>query len=150
AVGRQIFRFQATLEQFAGDSVMSIFNDPVACADHTAQAVQMALAARDQTEGLARGWRLSGFDLGVGYGIAAGHATLGRVGFEGRFDYRATGTVVNLAARLCAHAKGGQILLAPKAYAAVTDIVDVEAVGPLQLKGLPQPIQAYNVTGIKG
>jgi adenylate cyclase len=149
AVGRQIFRFQATLEQFAGDSVMSIFNDPVACADHTAQAVQMALAARDQTEALARGWRLSGFDVGVGYGIAAGHATLGRVGFEGRFDYRATGTVVNLASRLCGQARGGQILLSPRAYASVTDLVDVESAGLLELKGFPQPVQAYNVIGLK-
>ena len=141
-VGHLILDYQATLEQFVGDSIMAIFNDPVPCVDHTAQAVRMAVESRDGTNALAQGWRLNGYDLDVGIGIAEGHATLGRVGFEGRFDYRATGTVVNLAARLCAHATGGQILLAPKAYAAVTDIVDVEAVGPLQLKGLPQPIQA--------
>jgi class 3 adenylate cyclase len=150
AVGRQIFRFQATLEQFAGDSVMSIFNDPVACEDHTAQAVQMALASREETEALAQRWRLRGYDLGVGYGIAAGHATLGRVGFEGRFDYRATGTVVNLASRLCGRAQGGQILLSPRAYSSVTDIVDVENAGMLELKGFHQPVQAYSVVGIKG
>jgi adenylate cyclase len=148
-VGHLILDYQATLEQFVGDSIMAIFNDPVLCVDHTAQAVRMAVDSRDGTNALARGWRLNGYDLDVGIGIAEGHATLGRVGFEGRFDYRATGTVVNLAARLCARATGGQILLAPKAYAAVTDLVDVEPVGPLQLKGFPQPIQAYNVTGIK-
>jgi adenylate cyclase len=149
AVGRQIFRFQATLEQFAGDSVMSIFNDPVACADHTAQAVRMALAARELTEALGQEWRLRGYDLDVGYGIAAGHATLGRVGFEGRFDYRATGSVVNLASRLCGRALGGQILLSPRAYSSVTELIDVESVGPLELKGFPQPVQAYNVVGLK-
>ena len=148
-VGHLILDYQATLEQFVGDSIMAIVNDPVPCVDHTAQAVRMAVDSRDATNALARGWRLNGYDLDVGVGIAEGHATLGRVGFEGRFDYRATGTVVNLAARLCAQAAGGQILLAPKAYAAITDLVDVEPVGPLQLKGFPQPIQAYNVTGIR-
>jgi adenylate cyclase len=149
AVGRLILQYQATLEQFAGDSIMAIFNDPVACIDHTVQAVRMATDARDATNVFAQGWRLNGYDLGVGFGIAEGHATLGRVGFEGRFDYRATGTVVNLAARLCAQASGGQVLLAPRAYAAVTDLVEVDAVGPLRLKGFPQLVQAYNVTGLK-
>jgi adenylate cyclase len=148
-VGHLILDYQATLEQFVGDSIMAIFNDPVPCVDHTAQAVRMAVDSRNGTNALAQRWRLNGYDLDVGIGIAEGHATLGRVGFEGRFDYRATGTVVNLAARLCAQAAGGQILLAPKAYAAVTDLIDVEPVGPLQLKGFPQPIQAYNVTDIK-
>jgi class 3 adenylate cyclase len=110
----------------------------------------MALASREETEALAQRWRLRGYDLGVGYGIAAGHATLGRVGFEGRFDYRATGTVVNLASRLCGRAQGGQILLSPRAYSSVTDIVDVENAGMLELKGFHQPVQAYSVVGIKG
>ena len=149
AVGRQILRFQATLEQFAGDSVMAILNDPVRVADHTAVAVRMAVAVQEQMSDLGPGWRLKGYDLDAGIGIASGHATLGRVGFEGRFDYRATGTVVNLASRLCAQALGGQILLAPRAYASVTDLVEVEPVGPLELKGFPQPVRAYNVTGLK-
>ena len=149
AVGRQILRFQATLEQFAGDSVMAILNDPVRMADHTAVAVRMAVAVQEQMSDLGPGWRLKGYDLDAGIGIASGHATLGRVGFEGRFDYRATGTVVNLASRLCAQALGGQILLAPRAYASVTDLVEVEPVGPLELKGFPQPVRAYNVTGLK-
>jgi len=146
-VGNLILQHQATLEQFAGDSVMAIFNDPVRCRDHTAEAVRMALALRERARDLTPGWRLKGFDLDIGVGIADGYATLGRVGFEGRFDYRATGTVVNLAARLCAQALGGQILLAPRAYASVIDLVDAEAVGPLQLKGFHEPVLAYNVTG---
>jgi class 3 adenylate cyclase len=149
AVGQLILRFEATLEQFAGDSVMTIFNDPVPCADHTAAAVRMAVETRERTKELSHVWHLNGYDLDVSMAIAEGYATLGRVGFEGRFDYRATGTVVNLASRLCSHALGGQILLAPRAYASVTDLVDVESVGSLQLEGFHDPIHAYNVTGFK-
>jgi adenylate cyclase len=149
AVGHTTLRFEATLEQFAGDSVMTIFNDPMPCPDHTAAAVCMAVEVRERTMALSHGWRLNGYDLDVGVGIAEGYATLGRVGFEGRFDYRATGTVVNLASRLCSQALGGQILLAPRAYARVTDLADVEAVGPLRLEGFHDPIQAYNITGLK-
>jgi adenylate cyclase len=149
AVGHVTLRFEATLEQFAGDSVMTIFNDPMPCTDHTVAAVRMAVEVRERTIALSHGWRLNGYDLDVGVGIAEGYATLGRVGFEGRFDYRATGTVVNLASRLCSQALGGQILLAPRAYTSVTDLVDVEAVGPLQLEGFRDPVQAYNVTGLR-
>lgn len=149
AVGSLIIQFAATLEQFAGDSVMAIFNDPMPCPDHTATAVHMAVAVRERIQPLRHGWDLKGYDLDVGIGIAEGYATLGRVGFEGRFDYRATGTVVNLASRLCAQALGGQILLAPRAYAQVIDLVDVEAVGPLQLKGFHDPVPAYNVVGLR-
>jgi hypothetical protein len=150
-VGRQVLRFEATLEQCAGDSVTTIFNDPMPCADHTAAAVRMAVDVREQTKALSRSWHLNGYDLdvGVGVGVGEGYATLGRVGFEGRFDYRATGTVVNLASRLSSQALGGQVLLAPRAYACVTDLVDVEAVGPLQLEGFHDPVQAYNVTGLR-
>lgn len=149
AVGNMTLRFEATLE-FAGDSVMTIFNDPIPCADHTAAAVRMAVEVRERTIALSQGWRLNGYDLDVGVGIAEGYATLGRVGFEGRFDYRATGTVVQLASRLCSHALGGQILLAQRGYACVTELVDVEAVGPLRLEGFHDPVEAYNVTGLKG
>jgi adenylate cyclase len=149
AVGHMTLRFEATLEQFAGDSVMTIFNDPMPCMDHTAVAVRMAVEVRERTKALSHGWRLNGYDLDVGVGIAEGYATLGRVGFEGRFDYRATGTVVNLASRLCSQALGGQILLAQRAYACVTDLVEVEAVGPFQLEGFHDPLQAYNVAGLK-
>jgi adenylate cyclase len=149
AVGDLILRFDATLEQFAGDSVMTIFNDPMPCPNHTAAATRMAVEVRERMKGLTHAWHLKGYDLDVGIGIAEGYATLGRVGFEGRFDYRATGTVVNLASRLCSHALGGQILLAPRAYACVSDLIDAEAVGPLQLKGFHEPVQAYNVTSLK-
>jgi adenylate cyclase len=149
AVGHVTLRFAATLEQFAGDSVMTIFNDPMPCTDHTVAAVRMAVEVRERTIALSHGWRLNGYDLDVGVGIAEGYATLGRVGFEGRFDYRATGTVVNLASRLCSQALGGQILLAPRAYTSVTDLVEVEAVGRLRLEGFRDPVQAYNVTGLR-
>ena len=148
-VGRLILRYEATLEQFAGDSVMAIFNDPVPCADHTAAAVRMAVEVRDRMRVLTDAWRLNGFDLDTGIGIAEGYATLGRVGFEGRFDYRATGSVVNLAARLCAEARGGQILLSPRAFATVTGLAEIEPVGPLQLKGFHDPVQAYNVGSLR-
>jgi Adenylate and Guanylate cyclase catalytic domain len=120
----------------------------MACADHTAAAVRMAVEVREQTKALSRRWHLKGYDLDVGVGIAEGYATLGRVGFEGRSDYRATGTIVNLASRLGSQALGGQILLAPRAFACVTDLVDVEAVGPFQLEGFHDPVEAYNVTGL--
>jgi hypothetical protein len=142
-------RFGATLEQSAGNAVMAIFNDPIPCPDHSAAAVRMAVEVRERTNALSYGWRLNDFDLDVGVGIATGYATLGRVGFEGRFDYRATGTVVNLASRLGSEALGGQILLAPRAYACVTNLVDVESVGSLQLDGFPGPVEAHNVTGLK-
>jgi len=149
AVGQLILRYEATLEQFVGDSIMAIFNDPMPCPGHTAAAVRMAVEVRERMGALSDAWRRSGYDLDLGVGIAEGYATLGRVGFEGRFDYRATGTVVNLASRLCSHALGGQILLSPRAYASVTDLVDVESVGPLQFKGFHDPVQAYNVTRIR-
>jgi adenylate cyclase len=149
AVGRLILRYEATLEQFAGDSVMAIFNDPMPCIEHTATAVRMALEVREQMKALSEAWRLNGYDLDAGVGIAEGYATLGRVGFEARFDYRATGTVVNLAARLCSQALGGQILLSSRAHANVSGLVDVEPVGPLQLKGFRDPVQAYNVTRLR-
>jgi adenylate cyclase len=148
AVGNLIVRSDATLEQFAGDSVMAIFNDPMPCEAHTAVAVRTAIAVRERMKELSHDWRLKGYDLDAGIGIAEGYATLGRVGFEGRFDYRATGTVVNLASRLCTQALAGQILLSPRAYASVTELVEVEAVGPLKLKGFHDPVQAYNVTGL--
>jgi adenylate cyclase len=149
AVGIVVQRFGATLEQFAGNAVMAIFNDPIPCPDHSAAAVRMAVDVRERTNALSRGWRLNDFDLEVGVGIATGYATLGRIGFEGRFDYRATGTVVNLASRLGSEALGGQILLALRAYACVTNLVDVESLGSLQLEGFHDPVQAYNVTGLK-
>ena len=110
AMGELIFQYEGTLERFAGDGLMVFFNDPIPCDDHAARAVRMAVAMRDAVVTLARGWRKRGYQLGFGVGIAQGYATLGKVGFEGRFDYAAIGTVTNLASRLCGEAQPDQIL----------------------------------------
>jgi len=149
-LGRLIFEFGGTLERFAGDALMMFFNDPFPIEDAPLQAVRMALAMQAAMGELMVGWRKRGHDLALGIGIAVGYATLGRIGFEGRFDYGAVGSVVNLAARLCSEAKGGQILLSPKALAAVEDSVSTEPMGELILKGFHKPVPAYAVTGLRG
>ncbi len=150
AVGELVFHFDGTLEHFAGDGMMVFFNDPVPVADPQFRAVRMALAMRERVNGeLAAAWRKRGYELGLGIGIATGYATLGRIGFEGRFDYGAIGAVTNLASRLAAEARGGQILLSPRAYAPIEDLVEVELVGELSLRGLARPISAVNVLQLK-
>jgi adenylate cyclase len=146
ALGALVYRFEGTLERFAGDALMIFFNDPFPCEDPPLRAVQMALAMQERVKELSAGWRRRGYDLALGIGIAVGYATLGRIGFEGRFDYGAVGNVVNLAARLCSEAGGGQVLLGPSAFAAVERTVAAEPIGPLSLKGFQRPIQAYLVT----
>jgi class 3 adenylate cyclase/HAMP domain-containing protein len=146
-LGQLIFQFGGTLERFAGDALMMFFNDPFPSPDPPLEAVQMALAMQERIAELRIGWRKRGHDLGLGIGIAVGYATLGRIGFEGRFDYGAVGSVVNLAARLCAEALGGQILLADRAYLAVEGKVAAQALAPFTLKGFHLPVQAYLVTG---
>ena len=136
------------MERFAGDALMMFFNDPFPIEDAPLRAVRMALAMQSRVADLIVDWRKRGHDLGLGIGIAVGYATMGRIGFEGRFDYGAVGSVVNLAARLCSEAKGGQILLAPKALAAVEDAVSAEPVGELTLKGFHKPVPAFAVTGL--
>ncbi len=148
-LGKLIFEFGGTLERFAGDALMMFFNDPFPTPDPPLQAVRMAVAMQARVAELQAGWRRRGHDLALGIGIALGYATLGRIGFEGRFDYGAVGSVVNLAARLCGEALGGQILLAPGAFAAVEGIVAAEPYGPLTLKGFHRPIQAYLVDASK-
>jgi adenylate cyclase len=145
ALGRLIHKYEATLEHYAGDGVMVWFNDPLPCPDPCERAVRMAIEMRADVATLAAKWRRQGHDLGFGIGIAHGYATLGRIGFEGRFDYAAVGTVVNLAARLCDHAQNGQILLDPKVHAFVESITTTELTGELTLKGLHRPIVAFNV-----
>jgi adenylate cyclase len=145
-LGKLIFEFGGTLERFAGDALMMFFNDPFPTPDAPLKAVRMAVAMQERVAGLQAGWRKRGHDLALGIGIALGFATLGRIGFEGRFDYGAVGSVVNLAARLCGEALGGQILLAERAYAAVEGVVRAEPYGPLTLKGFHRPVQAYLVT----
>jgi class 3 adenylate cyclase len=148
-LGRLIFEYQGTLERFAGDALMMFFNDPFPIENAPLQAVRMALAMQERVAQLIVGWRKRGHDLAMGIGIAVGYATLGRIGFEGRFDYGAVGSVVNLAARLCSEAKGGQILLAPKALSAVEDEVVGEPIGELSLKGFHRPVPAYAVAGLR-
>ena len=148
-LGKLIHAFGGTLERFAGDALMMFFNDPFPIDDAPLRAVRMALAMQERVAELIVGWRKRGHDLALGIGIAVGYATMGRIGFEGRFDYGAVGSVVNLAARLCSEAKGGQILLAPKALAAVEDVVAGELIGELTLKGFHKPVPAFAVTGLR-
>jgi len=149
-LGQLIFRFGGTLERFAGDGLMIFFNDPFPCPDPPLQAVRMAVAMQERVAELATGWRKRGHELALGIGIAVGYATLGRIGFEGRFDYGAVGSVVNLAARLCGEAPGGQILLSAGTFAAVEGSVSAEPQPPMTLKGFPRPIPAYLVTSRPG
>ena len=131
ALGELIFRFEGTLEHFTGDGLMVFFNDPVPCEDAAGQGVRMAMAMRTRVGDLAEGWARRGHDLGFGAGIAQGYATLGRIGFEGRYDYAAIGSVTNLAARLCAEAADGQILVTQRVLAGIEDIVVSRPVGDL-------------------
>jgi class 3 adenylate cyclase len=148
AVGAIIHKFQGTIEHFAGDGVMVVLNDPLPCPDPCVQAVRMAAEMRAAVGELAAKWRRHGFDLGFGVGIAYGYATLGRVGFEGRFDYAAIGSVPNLASRLCDEAKDGQILIDGKVHAAVEAIAQLEPLEVLKLKGFQRPIMVANVRAI--
>jgi class 3 adenylate cyclase len=125
--------------------MMVFFNDPVPVSDPAARAVRMVLEMRDRLAELTAKWRKRGFDLGFGAGIAQGFATIGAIGFEGRWDYGAIGTVTNLAARLCSEAKPGQILISQKVCGSVENFAQVESVGELQLKGFSKPVSAYNV-----
>ncbi len=146
ALGTRVHEYEGTVERFAGDGVMVLFNDPLPCPDHAARAVAMAADIRDDVASLAAGWREQGFHLGFGVGIAQGTATLGRIGFEGRFDYGAAGSVVNLASRLCDSAKDGQILISEPVHAATKEIVPAVALGPMPLKGFQHDTEVYNVS----
>lgn len=148
-LGQLVFRFEGTLEWFAGDGIMTIFNDPFPCPDPSMRAVRMALAMQERFRELAAGWRKRGYALDLGIGIAAGYATLGKIGFEARWEYSAVGSVVNMASRLCDEAQGGQILLGPRAYAAVEGAVLAQPIGPLTLKGFHRPVPAFNLLAEK-
>jgi class 3 adenylate cyclase len=145
AVGSLIFRYEATLEHFAGDGVMAFFNDPVPCPDPAARAIKMAIAMREEVGKLRVDWDKRGFELGFGVGIALGYATLGQVGFEGQFHYMAIGSVANLASRLCDQAEDGQILITQRVYADVEEIAEVEPAGELTFKGFHKPVPAYQL-----
>jgi GAF domain-containing protein len=149
AIGTIIIKYSGTLERYAGDGVMVVFNDPVPVDNPALQAVRMALDMRAALSALIEKWRRLGHELGFGIGIAHGYATLGTIGFEGRFDYAAIGTVSNVASRLCDEAKPGQILISPRVLMAVEDAIAVEPVGDFSLKGISRPLAAYNVVEAK-
>ncbi len=149
SMGRIVVQHGGTLERFAGDSVMVFFNDPVPMERPAEAAVRMALAMQQAFPALGAEWSKRGFDLGLGCGIAQGYATLGQIGFEGRWDYAAIGSVTNLAARLCSEAKGGQILVDRKTMAKVEGLVDSVALGPLTLKGFTHPVPAFELGALK-
>jgi GAF domain-containing protein len=149
AIGSIINKFGGTLERYAGDGVMVVFNDPIPVDDPALQAVRMAIEMRAAIGDLIEKWRKLGHDIGFGIGIAHGFATLGTIGFEGRFDYAAIGTVSNVASRLCDEAKAGQILISPRVLMAVEKDIVVEPIGDFALKGIRRPLAAHNVIAIK-
>lgn len=148
-MGQLIFKFDGTLERFAGDGIMVFFNDPIPCSDHIEKAVRMAVEMRARVIELRREWLKKGYDLDLGVGLAAGYATLGNIGFEGRMDYGAVGNVTNLAARLCAEAKGGQVLTNQRTLSMIEDLVEAEALEELHLKGFGRPVMAINILKLK-
>ena len=148
-MGGMVLAHEGTLERFAGDGMMVFFNDPVQVPDPAARAVRMAASMRERLGELTARWRKRGFALDFGAGIAQGYATIGAIGFEGRWDYGAIGTVTNLASRLCDEASPGQVLLSQRVLSGVEDLVEVEPVGALQLRGFLKPVQTYNLVGIK-
>jgi DNA-binding response OmpR family regulator len=149
ALGSLIDKFEGTLERFAGDGLLVLFNDPLPCPDPCGRATQMAIEMRYDVARLAAGWRACGHELGFGIGIAHGPATLGCVGFEGRFQYSATGNVANLASRLCDEAGNGEILVDHNVFEAIEPGVDVAPRGELVLKGFSRPVKTYCVRGMK-
>ena len=149
AIGEIINTYGGTLERYAGDGVMVVFNDPIPVDNPALQAVQMALEMRTAIGALTEKWRRLGHEIGFGIGVAHGFATLGTIGFEGRFDYAAIGTVSNVASRLCDEAKPGQILISPRVLMAVEKDITVEPVGDFALKGIRRPLTAYNVLASK-
>jgi len=149
SMGALIVENGGTLEHFAGDGMMVFFNDPIPQDDHVERAVRMTVAMRERFGELSGSWRKRGYELEFGVGVAVGYATLGRIGFEGRYDYGAIGNAVILASRLSSEARPNQILLSQRAFAAVEDLVDAEAVGELTLKGFSRAVPAVNVLGLK-
>ena len=150
AMGEVITAFEATVGWFAGDGLMVWFNDPVACEDPAARAVRTAVRMRETMDGLRSTWLRRGHALDFSVGIALGYATLGRIGFEGRYDYGAVGSVLNLAARLCDEAPPGQIVVSRRVLAEIEGVAEVEPVGALRLKGFGRPVEAFSVVELAG
>ena len=147
--GKVIDKFEGTLEYFAGDGMMVFFNDPVPCGDHAEKAVRMSLEIRDRVKELRIGWLKKNYNLDLGTGLATGDAAVGNIGFKDRMNYGAVGKVINLAARLCGEAKGGQILTTEKTLGKVKNLVDTEPLEELHLKGFDQAVNAFNILSLK-
>ena len=150
AMGELILAHEGTVEHFAGDGLMVVFNDPFECSDPEVRAVRMAVQMRDRMAELCRAWLRRDHELGFGVGITYGLATLGQIGYEGRLHYAAIGSIVNLAARLCGEAKDGQILASRRVGLAVEEIAEIASVGNLALKGVRDPVPAFEIVTLKG
>jgi class 3 adenylate cyclase/CheY-like chemotaxis protein len=148
-MGKLILQHEGTLERFTGDGMMIFFNDPVPVPNPSERAIRMALAMREKVGDLVDKWRKLGYELDLGVGIGQGYATIGAIGFEGRWDYGAIGTVTNLAARLCGEAKAGQILISQRLLGTVEELIEVEPVGELALKGLQRPVTGHNILRLR-
>src|SRR5436190_8742890 len=148
-MGELIAEHGGTLEHFEGDGMMVFFNDPIELPEHEVRAIRMAIAMRDRFAELAVPWKKKGYELGLGFGAAVGYATLGRIGYEGRYDYAAIGNVTILASRLSARAEAGQILVSQRLNAAIDERIETEAVGELELKGMSRPVPAYSVMRLR-
>jgi class 3 adenylate cyclase len=148
ALGDLIFRFEGTLERFAGDGLMVFFNDPVRCDDGPLRAIRMALAMRTRVRGLAEAWARQGHDLAMGVGIAQGYATLGKVGFDSRLDYAAIGSVTNLASRLCDDAEPWQILVTERVFSTAGPLVVGEDAGVRELRGFSRSVRTFQIRGV--
>jgi len=148
ALGDLVARFEGTLERFSGDGLVVFFNDPIPCDDAPLRSIRMALAMCQRVQELADGWQRRGYELAFGVGIAQGYATLGRIGYAGRFDYAAVGSVTNLAERLCAEATPWQILVTQRVNAAAEDLVVSRLVGELSLRGFSRPVRAFEISGL--
>jgi adenylate cyclase len=148
AMGELILKYEATVGWFAGDGLMVWFNDPIPCDDPAARAVRMAVEMREAMSGLTVAWHKRGHELDFSIGLALGYATIGRIGFEGRYDYGAVGSVLNLASRLCDAAEPGQIVVGPRLLSEVEEIVEATPLGAVELKGFPRPVEAHAVTAL--
>jgi adenylate cyclase len=148
ALGDLIARYEGTLERFTGDGLVVFFNDPIPCDDAPLRSVRMALAMRQRVRELADGWQRRGHELALGIGIAQGYATLGQMGYAGRFDYASIGSVTNLAGRLCAEAAPWQVLVTQRVSTAAEDLVVSRLVGELSLRGFSRPVRTFEVAGL--
>lgn len=149
-IGPIILKYQGTIEFFAGDGVMVIFNDPLTTPDSTERAVRMSIEMRNAMIPVTQGWSNQGYDVGMGIGIAEGFATIGTIGFEGRWDYSVVGSVVNLASRLCGEARSGEIIIDRNVRRLIGEVIETEHAGDLSLKGFAHPVPAYRALRVRG